>query len=116
MDQLMKDNIIFPVTIILACVILGGFFYTSQVSKQKSIEKQLLVKQEEERRVGELRKECSSSALDRAKEQFNLVAVREVDGKKFRPIGNVKTGKSYDGYYEEDYSKYFTRCLQEVGL
>ena len=29
-----------PATIIIACVILGGFYYASQVNKQKSIEKQ----------------------------------------------------------------------------
>ena len=29
-----------PVTILLSCIILGGFFYASQVSKQRSIEKQ----------------------------------------------------------------------------
>lgn len=29
-----------PVTILLGCIILGGFFYASQVNKQKSIERQ----------------------------------------------------------------------------
>ena len=29
-----------PVTILLSCIILGGFFYASQVSKQKSTERQ----------------------------------------------------------------------------
>lgn len=29
-----------PATILLGCIILGGFFYASQISKQKSIERQ----------------------------------------------------------------------------
>jgi len=35
-----KDKLVLPITILLGCIILGGFFYASQLSKQKSIEKQ----------------------------------------------------------------------------
>lgn len=35
-----KHKIILPISILLGCIILGGFFYATQVSKQKSIEKQ----------------------------------------------------------------------------
>jgi len=42
---------IIPSSILLGCVILGGFFYASQINKQKSIEKQkqmdLVVQQDE---------------------------------------------------------------------
>ena len=35
-----KDKLILPITIIVAVLILGGFYYATQVSKQRSIEKQ----------------------------------------------------------------------------
>ncbi len=35
-----KHKLILPISILLGCIILGGFFYASQVNKQKSIEKQ----------------------------------------------------------------------------
>ena len=35
-----KNNLILPITILLASIILSGFYYTSQLSKQESIEKQ----------------------------------------------------------------------------
>ena len=40
MKYMDKHKLIFPISILLGCIILGGFFYVSQVSKQKSIEKQ----------------------------------------------------------------------------
>jgi hypothetical protein len=35
-----EQKLILPVSILLGCIILGGFIYISQVNKQKSIEKQ----------------------------------------------------------------------------
>jgi hypothetical protein len=35
-----KNKLILPVSILLGCIILGGFYYVSEVNKQKSIEKQ----------------------------------------------------------------------------
>ena len=38
------NKLAIPATIIIASLILGGFFYASQISKQKSIEKQQKIK------------------------------------------------------------------------
>jgi len=54
MDKINKLTL--PATIIISSLILGGFFYASQVNKQKSIEKQQQIKIEQERR-GQLDKE-----------------------------------------------------------
>ena len=35
-----KNKLILPVSILLGAIVLGGFLYASQVSKQRSIEKQ----------------------------------------------------------------------------
>ncbi len=38
-----KTKLVLPISILLGCVILGGFFYASQVIKQESIEKQQMI-------------------------------------------------------------------------
>ena len=35
-----KNKLVLPVSVLLGCIILGGFYYASQLSKQKSIEGQ----------------------------------------------------------------------------
>ena len=42
-----------PATIIIASLILGGFFYAIQINKQKSIEQQQWIKSQEDRRQQE---------------------------------------------------------------
>lgn len=46
-----------PAVILIASVILGGFYYASQVAKQKSIEKQQGIKLQEDRRIEETKAE-----------------------------------------------------------
>ncbi|MBI3305697.1 hypothetical protein HYZ82_01015 [Candidatus Nomurabacteria bacterium] len=55
MDKINKLTL--PATIIIASFILGGFYFASQVSKQKSIERQQEIKLQEDRRVEETRAE-----------------------------------------------------------
>lgn len=47
-----------PVVILLASIILGGFIYASQLSKQKSIERQQEIKIEQEKIKKEQLNEC----------------------------------------------------------
>lgn len=35
-----KNKLVLPISILLGCIILGGFFYASQIIKQRSIERQ----------------------------------------------------------------------------
>lgn len=55
-----KNKWILPVSILLGCVILGGFYYGSQVSKQRSVDKQQAIKTEMEKKADyfEKKKEC----------------------------------------------------------
>jgi predicted PurR-regulated permease PerM len=46
-----KEKLILPVVILLASIILGGFYYATQINKQKSIEKQEKEAKEEKERV-----------------------------------------------------------------
>ena len=49
------NKLIIPATIIIASLILGGFFYATQVNKQKSIEKQQQIKLQDDRQQQEVK-------------------------------------------------------------
>ena len=51
------SKLILPVTIILACLILGGFYYATEVNKQQSIERQQQVKMAEDKKTEEAKAE-----------------------------------------------------------
>lgn len=55
MDKINKLTL--PATILIASIILGGFYYASQVNKQNSIERQQEIKLQEDRRIEEARAE-----------------------------------------------------------
>lgn len=52
MDKIMEklNKLSLPAVILIASIILGGFFYASQVNKQRSIERQQQVKIDQEKR------------------------------------------------------------------
>ncbi|MCX6766885.1 MAG: hypothetical protein NT170_03880 [Candidatus Moranbacteria bacterium] len=51
--MLNKNTLVLATAILLGSIALGVFYYASQVNKQKSIERQQLVKIEEDKRVEE---------------------------------------------------------------
>ncbi len=59
-----KDKIVLSIAILLASIILGGFYYASQVNKQKSIERQQTIKIEEDKKADYFKKkiECEEYA------------------------------------------------------
>jgi len=65
-----KNKLVLPISILLGCIILGGFFYASQLSKQQSIEKQQAVKIEEDKKADYFKKkiECEEYAESIKKE------------------------------------------------
>ncbi len=44
-----KHKLILPISILIGCIVLGGFIYASQVIKQQSIEKQQSIKLEDDK-------------------------------------------------------------------
>ena len=72
MDKLNKFSL--PAVILIASIILGGFFYASQVNKQRSIERQLQVKIEQEKReyIAKRKMECYE-IYEKERKQYNNV-------------------------------------------
>lgn len=68
------NKLTLPVAILIASVILGGFYYATQVSKQKSIERQQLeLEQEHKKYVAKRKQECYEMYLSEKKQDWNLV-------------------------------------------
>lgn len=85
MDKVNK--LLLPITILLASIILGGFYYATQVNKQQSIEKQQ-------------RLELEAEALDREQEKKEYIAKRKLEcydiEQKERKNWNNVDGSFYD--------------------
>ena len=83
MDKINKLTL--PSTILIASVILGGFFYVSQVNKQKSIEKQQQIKLQEDRLVEEAKTEQDKMDYI-SKRKTDCLAIYKTESDKY---GNV---------------------------
>lgn len=110
MDNINKLSI--PATILIASVILGGFYYLSEVNKQSSIEKQQEVKLAEEKRIE-----------DKAEAQKNIEAFSKslcVSEAEESATDFYKKNCTYDckpgQYYIANYDNAYSRCLQGKGL
>ena len=63
-----KNKLSLPVTILIACIILGGFYYVSQTNKQRSIERQQQIRIEQEKQE-QLNKELKEQEAKTEAEQ-----------------------------------------------
>lgn len=128
LTKLNKEKLILPVIILSACIILGGFYYASQVSKQKSIERQQQVKIEEERRAEEAkieearkietkeetaRQECFNEAGKRANEFLQTKAdMAKNDTQKKEYEEAIANGL----HLRADFDRFNEDCLSKKGL
>ena len=114
MDKVNKLSL--PVTILLAAIILGGFYYASETNKQKSIEKQQQIElqakadqqtQRDQANALEVaqRSDCVFEAQDTATGQY----------KDFCTKDNYCTYKE-GRYLTAQYDSAYRTCLQRKGL
>lgn len=99
-----------PATILIASVILGGFYYLAEVSKQKSIEQQQEIKiandNMQQTRESFQKSLCSEQAKENA-----------ISSNKTRcDQGDAACIKGVDGYLVGQYENYYNLCLQSKGL
>lgn len=102
-------------TILIGCVILGGFYYISQISKQNSIEKQqqieLKAKADQAQILLEREDEIISQKAECAKDAEG-VAVNAY----CKEVGCSKTESFTGKYFTKDYDSAYSRCLERIGL
>ena len=114
MDNINK--LLLPATVLIGCVILGGFYYLSQVSKQNSIEKQQKVElQAKADAEQEIKDKESSERLGKMfcvdEAQQNAIDLNK-DACKRGEYCLKGDGMYLVGQYENAYKT----CLQRKGL
>lgn len=114
MEKLNKLSL--PVVILLASVILGGFYYATETSKQSSIERQQQIKIEDEKRIESNKlREAASDTLKKN------VCVSEAEGIAQEQYKDFCTKENYCTYKEgvylvKQFDSAYSRCLQKAGL
>ncbi|OHA52742.1 MAG: hypothetical protein A3A97_01205 [Candidatus Terrybacteria bacterium RIFCSPLOWO2_01_FULL_40_23] len=93
-----------PVAILITGIILGGFYYASQVNKQKSIERQQEIKLLEDRKTEEVKKKTDCSSIARA-------AFKSYEESKKNKDGSSNWSYSYEVF---GYSPSFDTCVFSV--
>lgn len=97
-----KDKTVLPITILLASIILGGFYYASQVNKQRSIEKQQQIELQAKIEAEQVKAEQSRAVLQAKTEQNKreYIAKRKIEcydiGQKERENWNNINGSTYN--------------------
>jgi len=74
-DKLNKLTL--PATILIASIILGGFFYASQVNKQQSIERQQEIKLQDDQRQQKIKNDLDALKLKQNECEALSVGVKE---------------------------------------
>ncbi len=69
------NKLVSPATILIASIILGSFFYASQVSKQRSIERQQEAKIQQEKQEQLAKEVKEQEAKEQAERQARLNAI-----------------------------------------
>ncbi len=93
-----KTKLIFPITILLASIILSGFYYTSEVNKQQSIEKREQIKQQ-------VKTDYFAKATKTKEQAIKFDNNAVINGLQI-------TRSDYDKIFNDEYN----RCLMEIGL
>lgn len=107
-----KNKLVLPISILIASIILGGFFYATQINKQKSIERQQILKQMEDRRIEEMRTEKERAEneakveQEKAKENFSNNLKCQILLKDLKQRWNNVVGIYYDEWQNTCIVKY----------
>jgi hypothetical protein len=101
-----------PATILIGCVILGGFYYLTQVSKQDSIERQ---QQAELQAKADAQQEQSNrDAMDKLSRMSCVTEAQEAAKEQYKTTCVYNCQDGY--YYTANYDNYYQTCLQRKGL
>ncbi|MDO8486209.1 MAG: hypothetical protein Q7S77_00720 [Candidatus Staskawiczbacteria bacterium] len=92
-----KHKLILPISILLGCIILGGFFYASQINKQKLTERQLQaelkLKQEQQyqnEQAEKNKKVALEQCLSLAETRYEIAMGYQINGTIEVPVWSPK--------------------------
>lgn len=118
MDAINKLSL--PATILIASVVLGGFYYASEANKTASIEKQqqidLQAKQDEQQTITYQNNKVASQKASCVTEAQNT-AVSEYKNSFCNGTYASNNSNCYNGtYLTVQYDNAYSTCLQRYGL
>ena len=99
--EMEKSKLVLPITILLACIILGGFYYASEVNKQQSIENR-----GKQNSNFTLQSECADQA-SRAYKNLGYPSQNDTSD-NFTSHYNQKLNKCFIEIYTENLSEFGT--------
>jgi endo-1,4-beta-D-glucanase Y len=106
------NKLTLPATILIASVIICGFIYASQLSKQKSIERQ---QQTELQAKAEQEDKKAQQATDEAFKKGLCVSEAMLSAQdQYKKTCSYACQEGY--YYNANYDSYYKTCLQREGL
>lgn len=121
MEKLNKLSL--PATILIASIILGGFYYASEANKQASIERQqqleLQAKQAQQQADLQAKKdEDATIASQKSQEAFqkSLCVSQAMQEAEDFYKANCSFGCKDGQYYVANYDNSYSTCLQSKGL
>lgn len=102
------NKLILPATILIASIILGGFIYMSQLSKQRSIEKQQRIELQAKAEADQAKKEADQAKADKDKADavFSNNLKCQTLLKDLKERWNNVVGIYYDGFLNTCIVKY----------
>ena len=131
MKHLNKEKLVIPLVIFLSSLVLGGAFFASQVSKQRSIEKQLELKLEQEMAIENAKLEQGMTlenaklARERADVAMRQACSNDAEENAMSLLKN-KAGLQGGWIYNEavnkglfltdDFDSHYESCLSRHGL
>lgn len=95
-----KNKIIIPLSIIIGACLLGGFFYATQVNKQNSIERQQLLKIEEDRKIAETKAEQEKAEFI-SKKKNDCLSIYKTEDDKWNNVSGWRYNEQDDKCYVE---------------
>lgn len=96
-----KSKLILPISIVIAAIVIGGFFYAVQANKQESIERQQQLELEQKQREAEAKADLEKKEY-LAKQKSNCLQIYTTESNKWN---NVR-GWRYDELIDSCYIRY----------
>jgi len=110
MDKINKLSV--PASILIGSIILGGFYYLTQINKQSSIEKQQQIELQAKKDAEQAKKDQESS--DKLSKMFCVGEAEELAQAQYKKTCTYDCKEGY--YYNANYDSYYEVCLQRKGL
>ncbi len=116
----MNNKLILPITILIACIILGGFYYATEVSKSNSIERQAKAAQDEkdkEARDAQTKQAAIAQQKGWCVAEAQTEAVNEYES-SYLCTGSYAPATCFDSktYEVASYNTQYNTCLQRDGI